>query len=334
MKQFVLSDESLNSYGFKVLTSGISLKRFNQNPVMYYNHNCSQGVIGRWIDLSIKDNRLLGTPVFDEKDALGAKIAGKVNDGFIKAVSIGITNAVLEVVKGEHIVTSCELQECSICDIPSNENALMLYVDDKQITSKEEILKLCNPLTNNKMKTELKRITDALNLSSDASVDDIVRNIQMLSTVDSAEKVIVDALKMNFVAKYETEELLQLAQANPSAFHSYIDKRKQKALQERKEEGMKLFHVALRDGRINGDSTGTIESFWLNSFEQDFDATKHAIASLPQRASLSRFISEDSKNEENRHNWTLADYRKKAPLELKNNPALYQRLLAEDKLNK
>ena len=39
MKEFLISDESTNSYGFAVLTSGINLERFKKNPVMYYNHN-------------------------------------------------------------------------------------------------------------------------------------------------------------------------------------------------------------------------------------------------------------------------------------------------------
>jgi len=33
---FILSDESVNSYNFKVITDGIDLERFKKNPVMLY----------------------------------------------------------------------------------------------------------------------------------------------------------------------------------------------------------------------------------------------------------------------------------------------------------
>ena len=90
MKEFVLSDESPNSYGFKVLTDGIILDRFMANPVMYYKHDRETGVIGRWENIRKQGGKLLGTPVFDRKDELGIRIANKVKDGFIKGASMRI----------------------------------------------------------------------------------------------------------------------------------------------------------------------------------------------------------------------------------------------------
>jgi len=89
-KEFVLSDETKNSYGFKVMTNGINLSRFRQNPVMYYNHDREAGVIGQWDNVRIDGKRLLGTPIFDLNDPLGAKVAKQVADGFLKGASIGI----------------------------------------------------------------------------------------------------------------------------------------------------------------------------------------------------------------------------------------------------
>ena len=51
---------------------------------------------------------------------------------------------------------------------------------------------------------------------------------------------------------------------------------------------------------------------------------------IPERKSLMSQI--DSQNE--RKNWTLADYRKNAPEELKNNPQLYQMLVNQERKNK
>lgn len=44
MREFLLSDESLNSHGSIIMTDGIRLDRFLANPVMFYNHEQ-----GKWI---------------------------------------------------------------------------------------------------------------------------------------------------------------------------------------------------------------------------------------------------------------------------------------------
>ena len=36
---FVLHDESVNTYGFRMLTSGANLEEFKKNPVMLLNHD-------------------------------------------------------------------------------------------------------------------------------------------------------------------------------------------------------------------------------------------------------------------------------------------------------
>lgn len=331
MKQFVLSDESLNSYGFKVLTRGINIDNFLQNPVMYYNHERFSGVIGRWESVKKKGSQLLGAPVFDEKDTLGAKIAGKVKDGFIKAASIGIDKVVIEQINGETIVTSCVLVECSVCDIPSNKNALMLYHDDKPVPSQKEFLKLYNNQAI--MKTDLSPIIDALGLSQGASLNDIVTAIGLLKTSGGVNDLIDQAVKNNIVAKYERDELIQLANASPDAFKKYLQKRKELALTDREENGLKLINEAIRDGRVNADGNGKVKAFWLKSFSEDFESTKHALNQIPKRVSLKEVIEESYKSPENRGDWTLSDYRKKAPKELKNNPRLYQELLEKEKRN-
>lgn len=52
-KVFVLNDETqTNSYGFRVKTEGISLTRFESNPVCLNNHkNDTKNVLGKWVDV-------------------------------------------------------------------------------------------------------------------------------------------------------------------------------------------------------------------------------------------------------------------------------------------
>ena len=158
MKVFVVSDESINSYGFRVLTAGIDTGRFLKNPVGLFNHDYGwmddnyAGPIVKWNDLKLEGNQLLANAEFDTDDAKGKVIASKVEKGFLNAASIGFrvieTSAEPELMlPGQKYatVTKCQLIEISIVDIPSNENACCLYDDnDKRIELKDgsDLLKL------------------------------------------------------------------------------------------------------------------------------------------------------------------------------------------------
>ncbi len=79
---FVLSDESVNSYGNVVLTEGIDTTAFERNPVMLYMHNRDGNVIGRWENIRKEDKRLLGDAVFDDSTELAATVKKQVEKGF------------------------------------------------------------------------------------------------------------------------------------------------------------------------------------------------------------------------------------------------------------
>lgn len=124
---FLVSDESVNSYGFKVLTNGIDTSQFEKNPIMLYMHERPR-IIGKWENLTRKKGKLYADAVFDLEDPFASEIAGKVERGFLKCASIGLGKAVQE----QDTVTSCQLYEISIVDIGSNGNALRLYTDTEQ----------------------------------------------------------------------------------------------------------------------------------------------------------------------------------------------------------
>ena len=139
--RFILNnDSSINSYGFRILTSGISLTRFKQNPVMLdQHHNSTSAVIGRWLDLSATETELSATPEFDEGDEQALKISGKVDRGIINACSMGISfnKKDLKLIDGQLTLTKCELLEASIVAIPSNPQALRLTCDGELLTTSE-----------------------------------------------------------------------------------------------------------------------------------------------------------------------------------------------------
>lgn len=141
-KRIILSDSSLNRYGFRVLTSGMLIEAFKKNPVMLYMHFRDEGspiwgdskAIGHWEDIQLNGDELSAIPIFDKVDDLSKAIAAKYEAGTYNAASVGIriiaTSANKDLlVPGQtrETVTECELMEASIVDIPANSNAVRLY---------------------------------------------------------------------------------------------------------------------------------------------------------------------------------------------------------------
>ena len=81
MKTFILHDESVNSYGFRMLTDGVILDDFKKNPVMFYNHDDREMPIGRWEKIRIEDGKILAEANFDQGDPRAKEIARKVEEG-------------------------------------------------------------------------------------------------------------------------------------------------------------------------------------------------------------------------------------------------------------
>ena len=138
MTTFILSDTSkTNSHGFRIAMEGMDTSRFRENPVMLYMHN-DEDVIGRWHNLRVDDGRLLADAEFDQDDELAAKVAGKVERGFIKGCSMGICIKDMQETAYGWIATKSELMEASVCSIPSDAGAVTLYdIDRRQLTIDE-----------------------------------------------------------------------------------------------------------------------------------------------------------------------------------------------------
>jgi hypothetical protein len=83
---FVVHDESLNTRGFRMLTSGVDLASFRENPVMLLNHSDWDLPIGRWENIRIEGSRILADAAFDEADEAAVKIMRKVERGFFKSL--------------------------------------------------------------------------------------------------------------------------------------------------------------------------------------------------------------------------------------------------------
>lgn len=137
-KDFIINTSGLNSYGTRVLTSGIDVGQFSRNPVLLYMHtrgfDGKSSPIGRVENIRVEGDELRGTPVFDTKDPFAAEIGRKWEENFIRMCSAGVEPVELSSAP-EHLlpgqsratVVRSKLVEVSIVDIGSNDDALQLY---------------------------------------------------------------------------------------------------------------------------------------------------------------------------------------------------------------
>lgn len=133
-KRFVITEESLNMYGFRIRTLGIDMSRFNDNPVCTLNHNYEKA-IGQWTDIQIGTTSMSAVPSFDENDPEAMLIYDKIEQGIIKTASVGVFPLEMQ---GEWL-ERCEMLEIAIAPVPGNKNAsVVLYgADGVQLKSSD-----------------------------------------------------------------------------------------------------------------------------------------------------------------------------------------------------
>lgn len=190
-KDFVLSDSSVNEYGFRLLTSGCDLDEFKKNPIGYYMHDRDLGVVLRWEDLRVDGDKIVGRPNINLSHPKGQQLVDEIENGFLNAASIGrrtvitYTDADSMKLAGQTgpTVTKWYPKECSIVDIPGNKNALVeLYDASNNLLDINLFLK-----NNNKNSPTMKEITltpeqlAGLNLSAAADGAAIVAAFQKLA---------------------------------------------------------------------------------------------------------------------------------------------------------
>lgn len=200
----VLSDESLNRHGYRVLTAGIDLTSFKKNPVMFYNHHRSSSwgdnkllPIGKWNNIRKEAGRLLADAEFDEDDEFAMKVKGKLEKGILNAASIGfefiaISEDPKQMVPGQvrPTVTKSTLLEASIADIPSNPNCHKLSFQGKMLmlsadTAPDELDNILPILSNSSPKENkmdfTKMVAAALGMSEDATDAQVMAKATELS---------------------------------------------------------------------------------------------------------------------------------------------------------
>jgi len=236
-KTFVLSSSRVNSYGFRLLTSGAELERFKANPVMLYNHK--RGVdsarlpIGKWMNIRIEGDQLLADADFDMTDEFAVRISKKVENGVLRAASVGfdpieVSAEPSDMLAGQTLptVTKWSPFEASIVDLPSNEDALALMHEGELIVLDKDfdfsqlsfLSKNSNPTIKNqlKMKEYPKELLTLLGLGADATDIQVMAAVQALNkkatdaeaAKTTAETALTDALSKDVVADIEAQAIV------------------------------------------------------------------------------------------------------------------------------
>lgn len=188
-KRIRISNDSLNSYGTRVLTAGMMTEQYSRNPVLLYMHQRGS-VIGYVKDLKVEGDEITGELMFDEATDLSKQCKAQYEFGSLKMVSVGID--VLEMsedkeylVQGQTrpTVTKSKLFEVSLVDVGANDDAIVMQKDGKRIefgSHGECALPLLNNKQTNNQFMEQKVLALLLGLAETASESEIRAELDVL----------------------------------------------------------------------------------------------------------------------------------------------------------
>jgi HK97 family phage prohead protease len=310
---FIVSDESINSYGYVIRTAGIDTTKFAKNPVMFYMHERESGIIGRWDNIRVEGTQLLADAVFDESDPIGRRVMERVEGGFLRSASIGVENVVKEYSNGVQVIVKCELKEISIVDIPANGNAVKLYKKNGKCTY--TLADLDAP--DDDLRAQIAGLLGLETTATDTEILDALRSA--LKSPENVDAEIEGAVLRGYIDGGQRGNYRAMALANRGAFDSFIkmqQKEQQTHIATLVNDGVSKGKFIAQDRAIFEHIGGTCG---VRTLRRLLDAMHTAIKPTDVIRSGS-----------DRANWGLNEYRKFAPLELRDDPALYARLVERE----
>ena len=207
-KRVRLTNESVNSYGFRVLTAGMDLEQFKRNPVLLYMHERGN-VIGYVKDLLVENGEVTGELVFDEATELSRRCKKQYEVGSLRMVSVGLdpketSDAKDMLLEGQTrpTVTKSKLVEVSLVDIGANDDAIVMQDNGMVIELGKDgncLLPLLNNNPINQTTMDLKKLALQLGLpetADEATVLAKIADLQKEAGVSVTLKAENDKLKL------------------------------------------------------------------------------------------------------------------------------------------
>ncbi len=314
-RQYVLSDSSVNEYGFRLLTSGYQLETFQKNPIGYYMHRREDGIVLKWEDLRIEDDKVLGTPVINLSNGRGGQTCDEAENGFLNAASVGhivimeySTDADL-MLPGQTgpTITRWYNKECSLVDIPGNCNALTRLYDAQENEINLMDLNIAAPAIKTLHQNTLKELQDTLQLSDETDEKTLIQAVQGL------------AIKAN-VTESENKILL----TDKHSLQQQIDELK---------NAHNRFEITTSLDRALEDKKITVElrDKLANDYAANPEGLKALLAAMPAYRSIMEHLK-SKQQDKTEAQWQWDDYEKNDPAgkklkELKaNDPVKYKEL--------
>ncbi len=200
-KTFTLSTEDLNSYGFYVSTSGISLDSAKKNLPAFFNHRTWEEPIGHWENPRVVDNELLADLIIEGGDDREKMYIRKIENGDIKGASVGLDPVewndeptLLKEGQTRPVLLKSELFEASITALPANKSALALKKKQGSVIVLSDDNDLDNTIPKFKKPNDMKQIALKIGLSENATEQEILTRIIELSAkaanAEAMQKVI------------------------------------------------------------------------------------------------------------------------------------------------
>lgn len=324
--QFIMSDESVNVYGFRVLTNGIdTTTAFEKNPVAFWNHRSDDRFknerdmpVAKWLSWKKEAGKLIGELEVDDSDEIGKTLQRKIEKGYINAVSISfdpveISDAPEHMIAGQtrSTVTRCILLECSLVGLPGNMNAVKLKQKEGGFIS------LSTTSTSKDIDAIIPRLTSLFKNSNMATEQKLLLGLDANAT-DEQVTTALNALK----AKAEKTVTTENPAIAPTTSLSNEDKTELENL--RKERITTLINGAIADKKFTEAERAT----YTELANANFESTKKAIEAMQSTVKITSLLQNGGSTTTTGGATKVEDceFRKLS----KSNPAELARIQAED----
>lgn len=325
-QDFVITDESVNRYSWRLLVGGIDLAGFLKNPVCCVQHDMEMIPVGKWVNIRVENGKLLGTVEFDPNDDLAIKLYWKYKDGYMNAVSLHVLPIAWDdsdLLPGQKYptVTQSELLEISLVTVPGQANAVKLSTPEGEEFKLNLLTKSSKQMA--KEEKTVEQLQSELEAQRKLNAKNLVAMHKMRGAVVDAE---VDSLEKLAFVDYETTEKVLSAREVPA-----------KAEQNTSGEALAdaLVKLHFDRGAITKDEQVAYKSFALSSYE----ACKKALEAKPGKDFVQSFVQGINSSSgtpaasDVRSDWDYYRYFKEDPQALslmeKNEPEKHKKLVAD-----
>lgn len=330
---FIICDESVNRYAWRLLVGGIDLDGFMKNPVLLAKHDTQMVSLGKWKNLRVENGQLLGTAEFDKNDEVAVMYYLKYKNGYMNAVSLHVIpieesddKSLLKPGQKYPTLVKSELLEVSLVTIPGQKNAVKLCNPDGSEYKLELIEKSENPKQMEKNEQTVDELKNQLAAANKLNAENLIALHKQRGVVTDPE---VESLKKLALVDYESTSKMLEARVTASTEQPPAGSGESDPAETNAKSLVKLHFDR---GAITAQEQGMYEREAMLNFE----GTKKVLEAKTGNSQIENFTQGsdgNSQEDDSRKDWTYLDYYKKdhAGLMLmqKDNPDKYTKLEAD-----